>query len=223
MTRLRASWGPRPAKPSGPTWRPATQAAIVDVLVAKTLRALKDRACDGWWWPAASAPTGGCARNSMPPARRGAAGALPAAGAVHRQRRDDRAGRGDALRSAGWPTGSRDGAFDVRPRWPLDAIDMIDPRSNETLPSCPPRGRSRIREVANAGMGRSDVLAFWFGESDEVTPGHPRRRGGGRCRRGETFYSHNLGLPELRAGHCGLHQPPAWPRWTTASPSPRRA
>ena len=29
---------------------------------------------------------------------------------------------------------------------------------------------SRIREVANAGMGRSDVLAFWFGESHEVTP-----------------------------------------------------
>ena len=29
---------------------------------------------------------------------------------------------------------------------------------------------SRIREVANAGMGRSDVLAFWLGESDEVTP-----------------------------------------------------
>jgi hypothetical protein len=25
---------------------------------------------------------------------------------------------------------------------------------------------SRIREVANAGMGRPDVLAFWFGESD---------------------------------------------------------
>ena len=29
---------------------------------------------------------------------------------------------------------------------------------------------SKIREVANAGLGRSDVLAFWFGESDEVTP-----------------------------------------------------
>ena len=29
---------------------------------------------------------------------------------------------------------------------------------------------SRIRDVANAGIGRSDVLAFWFGESDEVTP-----------------------------------------------------
>jgi hypothetical protein len=31
-------------------------------------------------------------------------------------------------------------------------------------------GASRIREVANAGIGRDDVLAFWFGESDEVTP-----------------------------------------------------
>ena len=29
---------------------------------------------------------------------------------------------------------------------------------------------SRIREVANAGIGRDDVLAFWFGEGDEVTP-----------------------------------------------------
>ena len=29
---------------------------------------------------------------------------------------------------------------------------------------------SKIREVANAAMGRPDVLAFWFGESDEVTP-----------------------------------------------------
>ena len=29
---------------------------------------------------------------------------------------------------------------------------------------------SKIREVANAAMGQTDVLAFWFGESDEVTP-----------------------------------------------------
>lgn len=34
---------------------------------------------------------------------------------------------------------------------------------------------SKIREVANAGIGRSDVLAFWFGESDEVTPEAVRR------------------------------------------------
>jgi len=29
---------------------------------------------------------------------------------------------------------------------------------------------SRMREVANAGLGREDVLALWFGESDEAAP-----------------------------------------------------
>ncbi len=57
---------------------------------------------------------------------------------------------------------------------------------------------SRIREVANAGIGRSDVLAFWFGESDEVTPDFIRQAAIESLQRGETFYSHNLGLPELR-------------------------
>ena len=36
---------------------------------------------------------------------------------------------------------------------------------------------SKIREVANAGMGREDVLAFWFGEPDEVTPDFIRKAG----------------------------------------------
>ncbi len=57
---------------------------------------------------------------------------------------------------------------------------------------------SKIREVANAGMGRPDVLAFWFGESDEVTPEFIRQAAIDSLRKGETFYSHNLGLPELR-------------------------
>ena len=57
---------------------------------------------------------------------------------------------------------------------------------------------SRIREVANVGMGRDDVLAFWFGESDEVTPDFIRQAAIESLQRGETFYSHNLGLPELR-------------------------
>lgn len=59
---------------------------------------------------------------------------------------------------------------------------------------------SRIREVANAGLGRSDVLAFWFGESDEPTPAPVREAAAASLQRGETFYSHNLGLPELREG-----------------------
>jgi aspartate/methionine/tyrosine aminotransferase len=68
---------------------------------------------------------------------------------------------------------------------------------------------SRIREVANAGIGRDDVLAFWFGESDEVTPEFIRQAAIDSLRSGETFYAHNLGLPELReavAGYTGqLH------------------
>jgi len=59
---------------------------------------------------------------------------------------------------------------------------------------------SKIREVANAGLGRSDVLPFWFGESDEVTPQAIRDAAAQSLAAGETFYSHNLGLPELRAG-----------------------
>ncbi len=57
---------------------------------------------------------------------------------------------------------------------------------------------SMIREVANAGMARSDVLAFWFGESDEATPQPVRDAAIASLMQGETFYSHNLGLPELR-------------------------
>ncbi len=59
---------------------------------------------------------------------------------------------------------------------------------------------SKIREVANAGLGRSDVLAFWFGESDEVTPESIRQAAVDSLQQGETFYAHNMGLPELRTG-----------------------
>ena len=57
---------------------------------------------------------------------------------------------------------------------------------------------SKVREVANAGIGRTDVLTFWFGEPDEVTPDFIRAAASASLARGETFYSHNLGLPELR-------------------------
>jgi len=70
---------------------------------------------------------------------------------------------------------------------------------------------SKIREVANAGIGREDVLAFWFGESDEPTPEFIRDAAARSLRDGETFYAHNLGLPELRAAIAGyvgsLHRP----------------
>jgi aspartate/methionine/tyrosine aminotransferase len=70
---------------------------------------------------------------------------------------------------------------------------------------------SRIREVANAGLGRDDLLAFWFGEGDEPTPAFIRDAATESIARGETFYSHNLGLAELREAVAGymsvLHGP----------------
>jgi aspartate/methionine/tyrosine aminotransferase len=58
---------------------------------------------------------------------------------------------------------------------------------------------SLIRVVANAALDRPDVLKFWFGESDEVTPAVIRQAASASLAAGETFYSHNLGLPALRA------------------------
>jgi aspartate/methionine/tyrosine aminotransferase len=85
----------------------------------------------------------------------------------------------------------------------MKALDLPMRPTIEALPG------SKIREVANAGLGRSDVLPFWFGESDEVTPEAIRRAAADALSRGETFYSHNLGLPALReaiAGYVGaLH------------------
>ena len=70
---------------------------------------------------------------------------------------------------------------------------------------------SKIREVANAALGRDDVLAFWFGESDEATAAHIREAAVRSLGEGETFYSHNLGLAELRESLAhyvsALHRP----------------
>ena len=57
---------------------------------------------------------------------------------------------------------------------------------------------SKIREVANAGIGRQDIAAFWFGEPDEVTPEFIRQAAVDALNAGDTFYTHNLGIPELR-------------------------
>jgi len=57
---------------------------------------------------------------------------------------------------------------------------------------------SQIREVANAGFGRADVLPFWFGESDLPTPLFIREAAARAVLEGQTFYTHNLGRADLR-------------------------
>src|SRR5437762_13715008 len=70
---------------------------------------------------------------------------------------------------------------------------------------------SEIREVANAGMGDADILPFWFGEPDEVTPAYIRDAAGASIAAGENFYSQNFGILELREAIAryvtGLHRP----------------
>jgi hypothetical protein len=75
---------------------------------------------------------------------------------------------------------------------------------------------SKIREVANAGMDRDDVLAFWF-EPDEVTPDFIRRRES-LLNAGETFYTHNSGCPSC-AMRCRRVSAPSMAR-ASGSPSP---
>ncbi|RDJ97861.1 pyridoxal phosphate-dependent aminotransferase [Paraburkholderia lacunae] len=58
---------------------------------------------------------------------------------------------------------------------------------------------SQIREVANAGFGVPDVLPFWFGESDRVSPAFIRDAASAALAAGATFYTHNLGIAPLRA------------------------
>ena len=82
---------------------------------------------------------------------------------------------------------------------------------------------SLIREVANAGMGRADVLPFWFGESDQPTAGFIRDAAVRALDQGETFYSQNLGRPYLREGIAsylsGLHGRPVSPGRIAATSS----
>ena len=69
---------------------------------------------------------------------------------------------------------------------------------------------SRIREVANAAMGASDVLAFWFGEPDVPTPAFIVQAAHAALDAGDLFYLPNLGLPALRealASYVGATNP----------------
>jgi aspartate/methionine/tyrosine aminotransferase len=79
----------------------------------------------------------------------------------------------------------------------------------------------QIREVANSALGAQDVLAFWFGESHLPTPEPIRAAGAAALMTGETFYTPNLGLPELRQDLASYlsrwHQPVAADRVAVTS------
>ncbi|NDY93119.1 pyridoxal phosphate-dependent aminotransferase [Ideonella livida] len=82
---------------------------------------------------------------------------------------------------------------------------------------------SLIREVANAGMGRTDVLPFWFGESDRPTAPYIHQAAQQSLAQGETFYAQNLGRPYLREAIAvylsALHGRPLGPERVVSVPS----
>jgi aspartate/methionine/tyrosine aminotransferase len=62
---------------------------------------------------------------------------------------------------------------------------------------------SKIRELYNEGIGRSDILPFWVGEPDQPTPDFIRHAGIASIEAGEVFYTHNYGIQELRDALAG--------------------
>lgn len=57
---------------------------------------------------------------------------------------------------------------------------------------------SRIRELANIAFGMKDVLALYFGESNQPTPENIKRAAIAALNSGYTFYTENAGLLSLR-------------------------
>ncbi len=89
--------------------------------------------------------------------------------------------------------------------------DSTDFPTSTARPAVRALSPSQIREVANAGLSEAGVLPFWFGEPDEVTPSFIRDAAALSLARGETFYSQNFGIPELRDAIAAyvsrLHRP----------------
>ncbi|MEL0143396.1 MAG: aminotransferase class I/II-fold pyridoxal phosphate-dependent enzyme, partial [Alphaproteobacteria bacterium] len=57
---------------------------------------------------------------------------------------------------------------------------------------------SRIRQVADANLGREDVIALWFGEPDLPTPDFIKRAVEQALHDDHVFYAQNRGIPPLR-------------------------
>jgi aspartate/methionine/tyrosine aminotransferase len=77
-------------------------------------------------------------------------------------------------------------------------VSLMTDTAVEARPAVRALSSSLIREVANAAMGQTNVLPFWFGEADTPTPQFIRDVAAESMMKGETFYSQNLGRPYLR-------------------------
>ncbi|WP_428686867.1 pyridoxal phosphate-dependent aminotransferase [Roseibium sp.] len=65
---------------------------------------------------------------------------------------------------------------------------------------------SGIVEVFNAGQGRNDLIPLWAGEGDLPTPQFICDAAKASLDRGETFYTYQRGIPQLREALAGYHR-----------------
>ena len=65
---------------------------------------------------------------------------------------------------------------------------------------------SGILEVFNDGRGRSDLIPLYVGEGDLPTPAFIRQAAEASLAAGETFYTAQRGLPDLRAALAEYHR-----------------
>jgi aspartate/methionine/tyrosine aminotransferase len=87
----------------------------------------------------------------------------------------------------------------IHPEASMSELDLPVPSIPNARDAVRALRPSQIREVANAGFGVENVLPFWFGESDRVTPAFIRDAASAALAAGATFYTHNLGIAPLRA------------------------
>ncbi len=69
----------------------------------------------------------------------------------------------------------------------------------EIQPAMRAVAQSGIVEVSNYGRGRQGLIPLWVGEGDLPTPPFIAEAAKASLDRGETFYTHQRGIPELRA------------------------
>ncbi|MBN9669360.1 pyridoxal phosphate-dependent aminotransferase [Roseibium aggregatum] len=78
-------------------------------------------------------------------------------------------------------------------------IDRLSPEARNAP-------ESGIVEVFNAGWGRDDLIPLWAGEGDLPTPDFICQAARDSLGRGETFYTYQRGIPQLREALAGYHE-----------------
>ena len=64
-----------------------------------------------------------------------------------------------------------------------------------------------ILEIATYGWGRQGLIPLWFGEGDVPTPAHICEAAAESMRRGETFYTDQNGIEDLRLALVDYQSP----------------